>query len=232
MPLSLVARKVGDVTIIRCGGRIAGGETESLRHQMYGLLQNPRDIILHLGEVAFIDSSGLGMLVRMLTSSRRAGGDLKLCNVPEGVFRVLKITNLTKLFDIHESEEDAVLSFYRKKTVAEQASVTGPSILCVDHSADVLACLRGILGSAGFDTLTNSNLHDSLILLRATRPKLIILGPNLMASPGTLQAFRAECAMVPVVELGAEFSSQDAAEAASALLAKIRSRLQLAGRAS
>jgi anti-sigma B factor antagonist len=232
VPLSLNARQVGDVTIIRCSGRIAGGETESLRVHLHGLLPHRRDIILHLGEVAFIDSGGLGMLVRLLTSSRRTGGDLKLCSLPPEIFRVLKITNLTRLFETHESEEQAVSSFYRRKTTAEQVRVTGPSVLCVDHAADVLACLRGILCNAGYDVLTNSNLHDSLILLRATRPNLLILGPNLMASPGTLQAFRTECALVPVVELGSEFSTQDAGQAASELLVKIQSRLQRGGLAS
>jgi len=61
---------------------------------------------------------------------------------------------------------------------------------------------------------------------------LLILGPNLMSSPGTLQAFRTECALVPVVELGSEFSTQDAGQAASELLAKIQSRLQRGGLAS
>jgi anti-sigma B factor antagonist len=226
LPLSLNGRTVGDVAIVRCAGRIAVGETASLRDHVHGLLQAHRDIVLNLGEVAFIDSGGLGMIVRLLTSLRRAGGDLRLCNIPSGVVKVLKITNLNGLFEIHESEEHAVLSFYKRKAVARQIQATGPRVLCVDHSADVLACLRGILCNAGYDVLTNSNLHDSLILIRATQPKLLILGPGLTASPGTLQAFRAECALAPIVELGPEFSTRDAGQAASDLLEKIRSRLQ------
>src|SRR2546425_12552955 len=105
VPLSLDTRGVGDVTIVRCNGRIvAGGETESLRGHISGLLQDRTDIVLHFGEGVFIDSSGLGMLVRLLTSTRRVGGDLKLCNVPQDIHRVLKMTNLIRLFDTHESE--------------------------------------------------------------------------------------------------------------------------------
>ena len=82
LPLSLKTRAVGDVTIVQCSGRIvAGPEAESLREHVCGTLQDHRDIILHLGEVAFIDSSGLGMLVRLLTSTRRVSGDLKLCSL-------------------------------------------------------------------------------------------------------------------------------------------------------
>ena len=230
MRLSLNTRGVGDVTIVRCSGRIvAGGETESLRDHVSGLLQDRRDIVLHLGEVVFIDSSGLGTLVRLLTSTRRVRGDLKLCNVPQDVHKVLKMTNLITLFDTHESEEDAVLAFYSRSTTPGRVAFAGLNVLCVDQSADVLAYLRELLRGAGYNVLTNSNLHDSLILSRATRPGLLILGPNLMASPGTQQAFRAACATVPVVELGNEFSTLDAGQAASELLEKVRAHLHSQG---
>jgi len=234
VPLSLNTRGVGDVTIVRCSGRIvAGGETESLREHIGGLLPDRKGIVLHLGEVVFIDSSGLGMLVRLLTSTRRAGGDLKLCNVPPAVLKVLKMTNLIMLFDTHESEEDVVSAFYRRSNTSERVAFAGPSVLCVDPSADVLAYLRELLRSVGYSVLTNSHLHDSLILIRATRPSLIILGPNLTASPGTQQSFRAACATAPVVELGNEFSTLVAGQAASELLEKIRVRLSSPdGRAS
>jgi anti-sigma B factor antagonist len=227
MPLSLKTRAVGDVTIVRCIGRIvAGGETESLREHITGLRQDRSAFVLHLGEVAFIDSSGLGTLVRLLTSTRRGRGDLKLCNVPQAVDRVLQITNLTTLFDTHPSEEDAVSAFYKRKSTWERVAIAGPSVLCVDQSADVLAYLRELLRSAGYNVLTNSSLPDSLILMKATRPSLTVLGPNLTASPGTQQAFRAACATVPVVELGSEFSTLDAGQAASDLLERIRARLR------
>jgi DNA-binding response OmpR family regulator len=92
----------------------------------------------------------------------------------------------------------------------------------VDQSADVLAYLREVLSGAGYHVLTNNNLRDSLILLRATRPSLTIVGPNLKAAPGTEQAFRAACEGCPVLELGDEFSTLEASEATSGLLEKIR----------
>ncbi len=224
--MSLNTRVVGDVTIIRCTGRIvAGSEAESLRDHICGLLENRSDIVLHLGEVAFIDSSGLGTLVRLLTRIRSARGDLKLCNLPQAIHKVLSMTNLITVFDTHESEEDAVSAFYKRNTTPERVAIDGQSVLCVDQSADVLAYLRELLRSAGYNVLTNSNLYDSLILLRATRPSLIILGPNLMASQGTQAGFTAACATAPVVELGNEFSTLDAGQAASDLLEKIRARL-------
>jgi len=222
VPLSLNTRGVGDVTIIRCIGRIvAGDETESLRKQVSEILRDRRDLVLHLGEVVFIDSSGLGMLMRLLTSTRRARGDLKLCCLPQSIHRVLKMTNLISVFAIHESEEEAVVAFYRRQTVPPPAPLTGLTVLCVDESADVLAYLRELLHGAGYNVLTNNNLHDSLILQRATRPDVTILGPNLKAAPGTEKAFRAACAASPVLELGENFSQQEAGQAAFGLLEKI-----------
>ena len=226
MALSLKTRAVGDVTIVQCAGRIvAGAETESLREHVIRLLPNQRDIALHLGDVVFIDSSGLGMLVRLLTTTRSAKGDLKLCNVPEGVYKVLKMTNLITLFDVHDSEEAVVSGFYRKRAIPGRASAAGPAILCLDQSADVLAYLRVLLGNAGYNVMTNSRMADALILVRATRPKLLILGPSLSASAGTMESFHAACATLQVVELGNEFSALDAGQAASDLLENLQTRL-------
>jgi anti-sigma B factor antagonist len=227
MTLSLSSRWIGDVAIVRCCGRVvAGSEVDSLRNHVTSLLQECRYITLHLGDVVFIDSSGLGALVRLLTTIRREGGDLKFCEVPQNLAQVLKMTNLVLLFDIHPSEEEAVTSFYRMKIAPRQGKAAGPSVLCVDKAVDVLACLRGILQCAGYTVLTNSHLHDSLILVRATRPRLVILGSNLAASPGTREAFHAACANTPLVELQDDFSTQDAGTATTALLETIRTRLQ------
>jgi anti-anti-sigma factor len=221
VPLGLHTRGVGKVTIVRCSGRIASGETDALHSHVNELLRDRTDIVLHLGEVVFIDSSGLGMLVRLLTSARSARGDLKLCQIPDPVQHVLKMTHLISLFDTHESEEEAVLAFYRRPTTSARTPHTGLTVLCIDQSANVLAYLRELLGHAGYNVLTNNNLRDASILLRATRPGLAILGPNLKGAPGAEQIFRGACA-APVLELGEEFSTLEAGQAASELLEKIR----------
>jgi anti-sigma B factor antagonist len=224
--LSLDTRGVGDVTIVRCSGRIVAGETaESLRQHIATLLLDRRDIVLHLGEVDFIDSSGLGTLVRLLTSIRRARGDLKLCHVPQNLDKVLKLTRLTSLFDTLTSEEDAVSAFYKRSGSARRPLITGPSVMCVDTSADVLAYLRELLHGAGYNVMTSSNLRDSLILIRATKPGLVVIGPNLTASAGTEQAFASTCATLAVLKLDAEFSTLEAGAAGSKLLEQIRASL-------
>ena len=184
-----------------------------------------KHVVLHLGEVTFMDSSGLGTMVRMAGTLRSAGGDLKLCQVTPEVGTVLRITNLSQLFQTYEQEEEAIAAFYRRQEGPEVAAGTGARILCVDYSPDVLAYLRELLGRAGFEVVSSNHVPDALILLRATRPALVVVGPNLKAAPGTREAFDRECAKLPVVELGAEFSTLHAGEAATELLKKVQERL-------
>ncbi len=111
--------------------------------------------------------------------------------------------------------------FIDEHAAPARAPQTGLTVLCIDQSANVLAYLRELLGRAGYNVLTNNNLRDAMILLRATRPGLAILGPNLRGAPGAEDIFRSACA-APVLELGEEFSTLEAGQAASELLEKIR----------
>ena len=225
MRLSLDTREVGRVTVVCCNGRIvSGGESEALRAHVAWLLRDRRSIVLHLGDVAFVDSSGLGTMVRTLTSVRQAHGDLKLCNVPEHVRKVLELSHLTKLFDAHESEEKAVAAFYSPKARTAAAVPTGRAVLCLDTNANVLAYLRELL-RPGYDVHTSSHLRDAMLLMRITHFDVVLLGPEIPASPVAQQAFQAACAKLRVIELGNEFSTADAGEAGAALLEKIEALL-------
>lgn len=226
LPLSLNTRRVGRVTIVSCGGRIiAGNETESLRVHVSGMMRDRKDFVLHLGDVSFIDSSGLGTMVRLLTSTRQSHGDLKLCNIPPSIDKVLRLTNLTRLFEIHESEENAISAFYRRGAAPEPAAAPGPPVVCVDPNGDVLAYVRELLRRGGYDVHTSGSLPDALLLMRVTRPVLLLVGPSLKASLAARQAFVAACDRLPVVELGEEFSTLDAGAAAIQLLESIQARL-------
>ena len=126
MPLSLDTREVGRVTIVHCNGRIVASESESLRAHIAWLLRDRRSIVLHLGEVGFIDSSGLGTMVRALTTTRQAHGDLKLCNVPEFVRKVLEMSRLNTIFDTHESEEKSGRGFLPSRNPCRGAGLNRP----------------------------------------------------------------------------------------------------------
>jgi anti-sigma B factor antagonist len=227
LPLSLDTREVGRVTIVRCNGRIvAGSASESLLAHVAWLLHTRRSIVLNLGEVGFIDSSGLGAMVRILSSTHQARGDLKLCEVPEPVRKVLDMTRLTTVFDAHESEEKAVAAFYRPGVRAEAPVVTGRRILCLDSNVDVLAYLRELLHRAGYDVQSTCRVSDALLLLRVTHFDLLLVGPDKAASPASPQSFQDACARLPVIELDSEFSTRDAGEAGAGLLEAIEARLR------
>src|SRR5579863_995335 len=180
MKLSLETRDVGRVTIVRCKGRlVAGSEVEALRSHITWLLRDRRAIVLHLGEIVFIDSSGLGTMVRTLTSTRQVRGDLKLCDVPEHVQKVLQLSHLTKLFDSHTSEDNAIAAFYRAPAPSDQPVSKGRSVLCIDHNADVVTCVRETLRRAGYDVHTSSHLRDALILMRVSRFDALVVGSDL-----------------------------------------------------
>ena len=228
MKLSLETRDVGRVTIVRCKGRlVAGGEVEALREHIAWLLRDRRAIVLHLGELVFIDSSGLGTMVRTLTSTRQVRGDLKLCDVPPHVSKVLQLSHLTQLFDSHESEDNAVAAFYKARVQVEQPASTGKSVLVIDRNVDVVTYVRELLRRAGYDAHTSNHLRDAQILMRVTRFDLVLVGAEITASPATAKTFHDACASVPVIELGADFSTLEAGQAASDLLSKIAERIQL-----
>ena len=207
MRLSLDTREVGRVTIVSCNGRIvSGGESEALRAHVAWLLHDRRSIVLHLGDVAFIDSSGLGTIVRTLTSVRQAHGDLKLCNVPEHVRKVLELSHLTKLFDAHESEEKAVAAFYAPKARTDAIVPTGRSVLCLDTDANVLAYLRELL-RPGYDVEAVRDGQEALHAVRNRRPDLILSDVMMPRMDGfdLLRSLRdnAATAAVPVIMLSA-----------------------------
>ena len=113
MSVKLNNRQVGDVTVVDVAGRITLGEGSSaLRETLRDLVgKENKKILLNLGEVSYIDSSGIGELVSGFTTVTNAGGQLKLLNLNKRVKDLLQITKLYTVFDVHEDEAGAVRSF-------------------------------------------------------------------------------------------------------------------------
>src|SRR3954464_5430858 len=106
-------RRVDGVTILDLSGRITLGEgSVVLRDQIRELLgKNQKKILLNLGDVTYIDSSGIGELVSGFTTVTNSGGSLKLLNLNKRVKDLLQITKLYTVFDVHEDEAAAIRSF-------------------------------------------------------------------------------------------------------------------------
>lgn len=106
-------RQVNGVTVVDMSGRITLGEgSVILRETVKDLLaKGQKKILLNLGDVSYIDSSGIGELVSAFTSVRNQGGQLKLLKLTKKVHDLLQITKLYTVFDIKDDEVAAVQSF-------------------------------------------------------------------------------------------------------------------------
>ncbi|MDX1983353.1 MAG: STAS domain-containing protein [Bryobacteraceae bacterium] len=113
MSVRLSTRQVGDVTVIDAAGRITLGEgSSSLRDTIRATVDGGhKTVLLNLGEVNYIDSSGIGELVSAFTTVTNAGGQLKLLNLSKRVQDLLQITKLYTVFECHDDEAVAVRSF-------------------------------------------------------------------------------------------------------------------------
>ncbi len=111
--MTITERQRDDVVILDIDGKILLGEGDvQLREAIRRLLQSGvRKILLNLANVPYMDSAGLGELVRAYTTVRREGGELKLLNLTARIQDLLTITKLISVFESFDSEEEALRSF-------------------------------------------------------------------------------------------------------------------------
>jgi anti-sigma B factor antagonist len=106
-------RQFQDVTVVDLSGQIKLGEGSSvLRDTVKDLLaKGHKKILVNLGEITYIDSSGIGELISAFTSTRNQGGELKLLNLTKKTHDLLQITKLYTVFDIKDDEAEALAAF-------------------------------------------------------------------------------------------------------------------------
>jgi anti-sigma B factor antagonist len=113
-----VARQAG-VAVVRGRGRIVfGQEVDELRLTVLSLFKESNRLVLHLAGIEQIDSEGLAALVGLFISARNRGGELKLCDLSSKTRELLRVTRLDKVFEIYQSEGEAVESFLLPKAAA------------------------------------------------------------------------------------------------------------------
>lgn len=112
MAFTLNTRKVNDVTVLDMSGRLAAGEAVLLlRNTIRRFTEDgSRKFVLNLGQVSYVDSSGLGELIATYTSARNRHGDVKLLNLSKIAKDLLQMTKLLTVFDVYEEENKAVQS--------------------------------------------------------------------------------------------------------------------------
>jgi len=111
--MTITERKSGDVTIMDVEGKILLGEGDvQLKRKIDEMIERKETkLLLNLANVPYMDSGGLGEIVRSYTTVKRAGGELKLLNATKRISDLLTITKLITVFEIYEEEGEAVKSY-------------------------------------------------------------------------------------------------------------------------
>jgi len=111
--LKMTNREVDGVAVVALDGRIVlGEESNALREKMKSMInEGKKKIVLNMGNITFIDSAGLGTLVAAHHSAKSQGAALKLAHLGSKFQEVLQITKLLTVFDVYNSEAEAVASF-------------------------------------------------------------------------------------------------------------------------
>ncbi|HEY7184906.1 MAG TPA: STAS domain-containing protein [Vicinamibacterales bacterium] len=118
-PMQIEERSAGDVIILDLKGKMTLGEgDEALKDKINSLvLQGHKKLVLNLADVPYIDSAGLGEIVRTFTTVSRQGGSLKLLSLTKRITDLLAITKLLTVFETHDNEADAIRSFQSSANV-------------------------------------------------------------------------------------------------------------------
>lgn len=234
MRLTLQSQTMEDVVVIRCRGRIvAGTETEALQVELERQTHIPgtsllaaKWVVLQLAEVDYIDSSGLGALLRMSSVLRAAGGSLKLCQASPIVLQVLQVTKVLSILPAHSSVEEAIEAFYGRSP-HETTAFSRTKIVCVDTSRDLLAYVRALLTNSGYEVHLASNPADAKSLVSAMQPKVVICGAGVLELPAgeaMVEGLRQK-PNVQILRLPSDFSTAEAGQAGMDLVNRVQSLL-------
>lgn len=224
MQMRLESRPVGDILIVQCQGKIVvGNEVLALHHFVGESLNKYGDIVLALDQVQFVDSSGLGALVRLVQAARAKGGDLKLSGLPESIRKALVTTNLISQFETYDSIEQAITAAYLGSRYCRGKDGSVRTVLCIYDSTDVCTFLREVLCAAGYNALTAGNVSDARILMRATKARTVVISSHLETTHGqpTLRLLQEIDPAVNLLVLDDNFMNQDPGEAAQKLLERL-----------
>lgn len=229
MQLRLESRPVGEVFVVQCIGRmVAGNEVFTLHSQVGDAIEKYGDVVLQLDRLEFVDSSGLGALMRLMQAARAKHGDLKLSGVQPRIMKMLELTHLSSQFEIYDCTEEAITAAYMGSRYSRGRSGDArPRVLCVYPSPDMCAFLREILCVAGFNALTTTSVDDAPILLKATKARLVIVSSRIQSVRGkpirvALQEIVPDLSLLVLDEA---FAAKDPGEAAEKLLNDVNSAL-------
>lgn len=236
MPLTFESQLIDNkVAVIRCKGRITlGEEVNALEKEVDRLTKvdgsnyyRAKHVVLQLAETDFLDSSGLGCLVRLYGVLRAAGGGLNLCQMQPRVTRIIEMTNLGSVFPAYASEAQAIEAFAGAAPGADgRFDSSKIRVVCIDTSKDLLAGLNALLTRAGYAVFTTRYIGEAVTLVNTTQPRVVICGPGMMAVPNAasvIDKFGQADGKLDVLKLPPDFYTADAGQAGQELVAQVQS---------
>jgi hypothetical protein len=182
-----------------------------------------KKVVLQLEEVSFVDSAGLGALVRLFGVLRANGGELKLCQLSPFLLQVLQVTNLLRIFPIYASETEAIKAFSKGPQFFEETpGASKTRIVCADTSNDLLAYLSALLKRSGYEVFTTRQPSDAIMFVRVTGPRVLICGPGIQTNESAMKGFHEINPKVQLLLLPSDFSTAEAGQAGIDLVNSVR----------
>jgi anti-sigma B factor antagonist len=110
--MEIATETIGDVTVVVLPGeQLDAGNAKEFKRDVAPLLEPCRKVIFDLGELRFVDSSGLGAILSCLRQLNAKGGDLKLCAMTKPVRALFELVRMHKIFEIHTTKDEALRAF-------------------------------------------------------------------------------------------------------------------------
>ena len=224
MPLNVQLRRAGNVVVLHCEGSItSGAEAECLERQVSSELEDgTKHLVLEVSAVSRVDSSGLGMMVRLAMRARKAGGDIRLACPPAFVTSLLEMTRLSTVFHVFASEQEAAASYQAPTPQIAKHAPPKARIIFLDQSHDLCAFVRTVLAAQGFEVLSINHIKEVRILLQVGNTDVLMIGPNTSqvaaGGPSLAASLSALSPKTTVIELDKQFEKLDAEQAGAALL--------------
>ena len=110
--MELAERKSGEIEVIELKGRLDAVSAKTLKDKVQFLVDEQRvKLVLDMGDIDFVDSTGLGVLVAALRSANKKGGDVKIAALQNKIRSIFELTRLHRVFEIFDVAETAIASF-------------------------------------------------------------------------------------------------------------------------
>jgi len=224
MHLKVQLRRAGNVVVLQCEGPITSGpEVEYLEQQTSSELEEgTKHLVLEVSAVPRVDSSGLGMMVRLTMRARKAGGDLKIASPPAFVTSLLEMTRLATLFHVFPSAQEAVASYRARAPEIVKPAAPKARIILLDQSHDLCAFVRTVLTAHGYEVLSTNHVKEARIFLQVGNTDVLMLGPNTSQvgsdGPSLAASLAALSPKTRVIELDKQFQTLEAEQAGTVLL--------------